>query len=89
MATEGTGARERRAVSARPVGASRQERWAGANAEKAEKLRVRSVERRAGDRGLELRHSSYGYALIDSARKHVEDRNDMTLAEVESWLERR
>jgi hypothetical protein len=38
--------------------------------------------------GFELRHSSYGYALIDSARRRLEDRSDLTLDEVESRLER-
>ena len=39
-----------------------------------------------GQQGLQLRHSDHGYALIDSAHKQIKDRNDMTLAEVESWL---
>jgi hypothetical protein len=80
--------RTRRGVSASLRGGSREERWAGANEEKAEKLRVRSLKRQAGVQGLELRHSAHGYALIDSARKQIKDRNDMTLAEVESWLGR-
>ncbi|HZD88441.1 MAG TPA: hypothetical protein VE088_10595 [Gaiellaceae bacterium] len=49
---------------------------------------MRSLKRQAAAQGLQLRHSDYGYALIDSARKPVDDRNDMTLAEVESWLGR-
>jgi hypothetical protein len=80
--------RARTLLPSPPGGASRQERWPGANEEKAEKLLVRSLKRQAGARGLELRHSAYGYALIDSARKQVEDRNDMTLKQVESWLKR-
>lgn len=64
------------------------ESWLGANDEKAEKLRVKSLKRRASTQGLELRHSAYGYALIDSAHKPVEDRNDMSLREVESCLKR-
>jgi hypothetical protein len=80
--------RIRRAVPAPPGRTSREEQWAGANEAKAEKLRGKSLQRRAGARGLELRHSSYGYALIDSAHKRVEDRSDMTLAEIESWLDR-
>lgn len=78
--------RARRGVPAPPGGGSREERWPGANEEKAEKLLVRSLKRQARARGLQLRHSAYGYALIDSARKHVQDRNDMTPAEVKSWL---
>ena len=67
-------------------GASREERWPGANEEKTEKLLVRSLKRQAGIQGLQLRHSAYGYALIDSAGKRVDDRNDMTPTEVKSWL---
>jgi hypothetical protein len=67
---------------------AREESWAGANQEKAERLGVRSLKRRAGAQGLELRHSDYGYALIDSARKSVNQRNNMTLVEVENWLDR-
>jgi hypothetical protein len=78
--------RARRGVTVPPGGASREEYWPGANAEKAEKLLLRSLKRQAGAQGLELRHSAYGYALIDSARKRVEDRNDMTLTEVKSRL---
>lgn len=69
-------------------GASREERWPGANEAKAVKLGVRSLKRQAAAQGLQLRHSDSGYALIDSARKPVNDRNNMTLAEVESWLGR-
>ena len=65
----------------------REQSWADANHEKAEKLGVRSLKRRAGAQGFELRHSEYGYALIDSARKPVNQRNDMTLVEVETWLD--
>ena len=76
-----------RGISAPPGGRPREESWAGANEAKAEKLGVRSLKRRAGAQGLQLRHSDYGYALIDSARRPVQG-NDMTLAEVESWLGR-
>lgn len=69
-------------------GASREESWPGATEAKAEKLGVRSLKRQAAAQGLQLRHSDSGYALIDSARKPVNDRNNMTLAEVESWLGR-
>jgi len=80
--------RARRSVSAPPGGASRDESWPGANEEKAEKLLVRRLKRRAGVQGLQLRHSDRGYALVDAAHKRVQDRNDMTLREVESWLGR-
>ena len=88
MSSEGKGPlpRARRAITLPPGGVSREECWPGANAEKDEKLLVRSLRRQAGAQGLELRHSAYGYALIDSARKQVGERNDMTLAEVKSRL---
>ena len=79
--------RMRRAISAPPGGRPREESCTGANEAKAEKLGVRSLKRRAVAQGLQLRHSDYGYALIDSARTPVNG-NDMTLAEVESWLGR-
>jgi len=62
--------------------------WPGANEAKVEKLLLRKLQRRAQAGGLELRHSAYGYALIDSERKRVDDRNDLTLREVESCLGR-
>ena len=68
-------------------GVSREESWPGANEAKAEKLGVRSLKRLAGAQGLQLRHSDYGYALIDAARRPVNG-NNMTLAEVEAWLGR-
>jgi hypothetical protein len=58
----------------------------GANQAKADKLRGNELARRARARGLELRRSAYGYALIDGARRQIEGRNDMTLDEVESRL---
>jgi hypothetical protein len=70
-----------------PGAASREESWPGANQAKVEKLRLRSLKRQAGVQGLELRHSDYGYALIDTARKPVNARNNMTLDEVESRLD--
>lgn len=76
--------RATRKLGALPSGAA--EQWAGANQAKDEKLRVRSLQRRVGARGYELRHSDYGYALMDTARKSVNGRNDMTLKEVESLL---
>jgi len=85
---EGGIRRIRGALAATPRGASPEEDWRGANEAKIEKLRRNRLQRRAGARGLELRHSAYGYALIDSARTRIEDRNDMTLDEIEAWLER-
>ncbi|HEY1563101.1 MAG TPA: hypothetical protein VGF72_00270 [Gaiellaceae bacterium] len=72
-----------------PTGqASRDESWPGANEAKQQKLQRNTLQRRARAQGLELRHSEYGYALLDLAHKRVDDRNDMTLAEVESCLAR-
>ena len=67
---------------------STEENWTGANEAKADKLRRNSLQRLARARGLELRHTAYGYALVDAARKRVDDRSDFTLDDVESWLER-
>ena len=50
------------------------------------KLRRGNLQRRARRCGLELRHSTYGYSLIDASRTRVEGRNDLTLDEVESIL---
>jgi hypothetical protein len=80
--------RARRGVTVPPGGASGEERWPGANEAKAEKLGVRSLKRQAAAQGLQLRHSDSGYTLVNSARKPVNDRNNMTLAEVEAWLGR-
>ena len=65
-----------------------EEDFSGANETKVDKLRRNSLQRQARTRGLELRHSAYGYALVDAERKRVEDRSDMTLDDVESWLAR-
>jgi hypothetical protein len=75
-------------LSASSSGAPKEENWIGANEDKAEKLRVKSLRRAAGAQGLELRHSAYGYALINPAHKPIEDRNDMSLREIESCLKR-
>jgi len=75
--------RARRALVAIP-----QEDWRGANEAKSDKLRHKSLQRRARARGIELRHSATGYALIDATRKRVDDRGDLTLDEIESWLAR-
>jgi hypothetical protein len=72
-----------------PLGSrSSVEDWRGASEAKTEKLRRNDVQRRVRARGLQLRHSAYGYALIDTERRAVDDRNDLTLDEVESWLDR-
>jgi hypothetical protein len=71
-----------------PGEAPRDENWPGANDAKKETLRRNKLQRRARAQGLELRHSDNGYALLDSARKRIDDRGDMTLAEVESCLKR-
>jgi hypothetical protein len=60
---------------------------AAANADMAEKLRRTGLRRRARARGLELRHSYYGYSLVDSARTRVGGRNDLTLDEVAAHLD--
>lgn len=73
--------------AAPPRNASTVEDFSGANEAKAEKLQRSSLQRRARTRGLELRHSDAGYALINSARDRVDGRNNMSLDEVESWLD--
>ena len=59
---------------------------AEANNEMVDKLRRNGLKRKARASGLELRHSSYGYALIDADRNRVDDRNDLTLDEVAARL---
>lgn len=73
--------RIRRALPALP-----EEDWHGANEAKTDKLRHKSLQRRARARGLELRHSAYGYALIKAPRTRIDERSNMTLDEIESWL---
>jgi hypothetical protein len=75
-------------VVAPPGGASNEEDWRGAEVAKDEKLRRNRLGRRAGARGFELRHSAYGYSLIDAKRNRIDDRDDLTLDEIESLLER-
>jgi hypothetical protein len=60
---------------------------AAANAEKVEKIRRNRLQRQARARGLEVRHSAYGYSLIDTARNRIGDRNDLTLDDVERQLD--
>jgi hypothetical protein len=59
---------------------------AAANHERADKLRRNGLRRQARAKGLELRHSDYGYSLVASGGKRVDDRNDLTLNEVETRL---
>jgi hypothetical protein len=80
--------RRRERLTVPPGEARRDENWQGANEAKNEKLRRNSLQRRARSQGLELRHSEYGYALLDPAHKRIDERSDMTLAEVESCLKR-
>jgi hypothetical protein len=60
---------------------------AAANSEKTEKLRRIKLQRRARSHGFELRHSAYGYSLIDAAHNRLDDRNDLTLDEVVKRLD--
>jgi hypothetical protein len=60
---------------------------AAANREMATKLQRNRLRRRARSQGLELRHSAYGYSLIDAARRRIDDRNDLTLNEVAGHLD--
>ena len=85
---EGGIPRRRERLSLPPGAASRDETWADANEAKDEKLRRNDLQRRARAQGLQLRHSEYGYALLDAAHKRVDDRGDLTLEEVESCLAR-
>ena len=81
--------RRREQLVAPPGSPSREEDWGDANHAKTEKLRRKNLERLASTQGLDLRHSAYGYALVDSTHQRIEDRSDMTLDEIESCLERR
>jgi hypothetical protein len=60
---------------------------AAANTEMAHKLQRNSLQRRARAHGLELRHSAYGYSLIDAARRRIDGRNDLSLKEVALHLD--
>ncbi|MES1246137.1 MAG: hypothetical protein ABUS54_00505 [Actinomycetota bacterium] len=74
----------------RPIGRTRRDidafDAAAANREMAHTLQRNTLKRKARAKGLELRHSSYGYSLVDSSRARVDDRNDLTLDEVEARL---
>ena len=90
MSAQDGGIPRRRERLGVPVGeSSRDERWPGANEAKQETLQRNNLQRLARAQGLELRHSEYGYALLDVGRRPIDDRNDMTLEEVESCLSRR
>jgi hypothetical protein len=73
-------------IGSLPASARPDETWVGANEAKDETLRLRSLRRRAGAGGIEIRHSDYGYAVIGTDRKSVNGRNDMSLKEIESWF---
>ena len=68
--------------------ATKGETWAGANEAKDEKLQRHTLERRARAQGFELPHTDSGNTLHNPERKRVDDRNDLTLKEVESCLAR-
>jgi hypothetical protein len=61
---------------------------AAANLEMADKLRRNGLRKKARASGLELRHSDYGYTLIDAERNRVGGRNDLTLDEVAAHLDK-
>jgi hypothetical protein len=77
---------DRRVVALPPVDAQTKQEGRQASEAMTRKLRRNTLQRRARKSGLELRHSTYGYSLIDAARSRVEGRNDLTLDEVESIL---
>jgi hypothetical protein len=81
--------RASRRVALPRVNASIKDEGRVANEAMTHKLKRNSLQRRARTYGFELRHSAYGYSLIDSTRNRVEGRNDLTLDEVESFLARR
>jgi hypothetical protein len=73
-------------LSTLPGRAPVEEQWAGANEASDEKLTVRRLQRRARDNGYEVRHSDHGYALIDTTRKPVDGRLDLSLRGVTTLL---
>jgi hypothetical protein len=60
-----------------------------ANEARVQKLRRNRLRRIAKRSRLQLRHSDYGYSLVDELKNHVEGRNNMTLDDVERYLARR
>jgi len=71
----------------RPVARAADEFDAGAaNSDKAVKLRLNGLKRNARSQGFDLRHSAYGYSLVDGDRRRVDGRNDLTLDEVAARL---
>src|SRR5579862_3752646 len=48
-----------------------------------------SLRRRAHALGLKLRHSDLGYSLVDLDGNRVDERNDLTLAEIGAVLDSR
>jgi len=62
---------------------------ATANDERATKLLSNSLRRRAHALGLKLRHSDLGYSLVDLDGNRVDERNDLTLAEIGAALDAR
>lgn len=80
--------RARRKVARGHGSGAAEESWAGANEAKAEKLLLRSLTRQAAVRGLKIRHSDYGYALIGTtARRPSKEGSSLTLDEVKSRLD--
>lgn len=59
---------------------------ASANTEMTAKLRRNSLRRRANAQGLRLRHSDYGYSLVESGGKRIGNRSDLTLDEIDAAL---
>jgi hypothetical protein len=60
---------------------------AAANRDMVHTLQRNALKRRARACGLELRHSAYGYSLVDAGRARVDGRNDFTLEEVQARLD--
>jgi len=72
--------------SPRPPDTSDKEEGRKASEAMTRKLRQNDLQRRARRSGLELRHSAYGYSLVDGSRNRVDGRNDLTLDEVDAIL---
>lgn len=66
----------------------RPEDFTGANEDRMRKLRANKLHALAKKQGLSLRHSDRGYSLFDRSRERVvvDDRANLTLDEVESYL---